>query len=332
MTDRPAPTVAALRANPPEREAEVTLPLLLRRVAEKTSRTGSAYLVVDVGDRTGSLTLSVFGDQPACDVFRAAQEGDVFLCTLRSDTYQGRWSPKVAEARAVSEADAAARGWLDALVEVAPEDPAVLERDLREAVALLQPEALRATVEGVLEELGSAFLTAPAANSMHHAYRSGLLEHTVHMVRAARAVLPLYPEVEPSLALAGVILHDAGKALEYDGGLGTRKTRLGQLQGHVVLGYRLVRKAALRARLPEDLAERLEHIILSHQGEPEWGAAVYAATPEAVFVSLVDNLDAKMGMVQRALRQGAAREGFSEFLPGLSSPLLVEKPGGAPGA
>jgi 3'-5' exoribonuclease len=178
----------------------------------------------------------------------------------------------------------------------------------------------------VLDELGPAFLQAPAANSMHHAYRGGLLEHTVHMVRAAQVLLPLYPEVHPGLAIAGVILHDAGKALEYESGLAARKTRLGQLQGHVVLGYRLVRKAALRAHLDEELAGRLEHIILSHQGEPEWGAAVYAATPEAVFVSLVDNLDAKMGMVQRALRQGPVREGFSEFLPGLSSVLLVDPP------
>ena len=80
------------------------------------------------------------------------------------------------------------------------------------------------------------------------------------------------------------------------------------------------------ARITE-LLERLEHIVLSHQGEPEWGAAVYAATPEAVFVSMIDNLDAKMGMVQRALRQASDGEEFSERLPGLSSQLLTRPPG-----
>jgi 3'-5' exoribonuclease len=162
---------------------------------------------------------------------------------------------------------------------------------------------------------------------MHHAYRHGLLEHTTHMARACQALLPLYPEVNADLAMAGVLLHDTGKTIEYEGTLATKRSRRGLLQGHVVLGYQLVRKAGLKAKLDAELLERLEHIVLSHQGEPEWGAAVYAATPEAVFVSLVDNLDAKMGMVQRALRQAPAGEEFSERLPGLSSPLLTKPPG-----
>jgi 3'-5' exoribonuclease len=107
--------------------------------------------------------------------------------------------------------------------------------------------------------------------------------------------------------------------------MSSRRSRKGILQGHVVLGYQLVRKAGLKAKLDPDRLERLEHIVLSHQGEPEWGAAVYAATPEAVFVSMVDNLDARMGMVQRALRQAGETDEFSERLPGLNSALLVRK-------
>jgi 3'-5' exoribonuclease len=87
-----------------------------------------------------------------------------------------------------------------------------------------------------------------------------------------------------------------------------------------------VRKAGLKAKLDAERLERLEHIILSHQGEMEWGAAALAATPEAVFVSLIDNLDAKMGMVQRALRLAAEGEEFSERIPGLNAPLLLRKP------
>ena len=102
------------------------------------------------------------------------------------------------------------------------------------------------------------------------------------MARAAKALLPLYREVDPDLAIAGILVHDTGKVLEYEGALGARRSRKGILQGHVVLGYQLVRKAGLRARLDEDRLERLEHIVLSHQGEPAWGAAAWAATPEAV--------------------------------------------------
>jgi 3'-5' exoribonuclease len=145
------------------------------------------------------------------------------------------------------------------------------------------------------------------------------------MARACKALLPLYPEVDPDLAMAGILLHDTGKAIEYEGTLATKRSRRGILQGHVVLGYQLARKAGIKAKLDNDRLERLEHIILSHQGEPEWGAAVYAATPEAVFVSMIDNLDAKMGMVQRALRQAGEGDEFSERLPGLSSALLTRK-------
>jgi 3'-5' exoribonuclease len=145
------------------------------------------------------------------------------------------------------------------------------------------------------------------------------------MARACRALLPLYAEVDADLALAGVLLHDTGKAIEYEGTLATKRSRRGILQGHVVLGYQLARKHGIRAKLDPDRLERLEHIILSHQGEPEWGAAVYAATPEAVFVSMIDNLDARMGMVQRALRQAGDGDEFSERLPGLSAQLLTRK-------
>jgi 3'-5' exoribonuclease len=158
---------------------------------------------------------------------------------------------------------------------------------------------------------------------MHHAYRHGLLEHTVHMARAAKALLPLYAEADPDLTMAGILLHDTGKTIEYEGTLVTKRGRRGILQGHVVLGYQLVRKAALRAKLDPERTERLEHIILSHQGQLEWGAAAMAATPEAVLVSMIDNLDAKMGMVQRALRNAPAGEEFSEKLLGLDAPLLL---------
>ena len=202
---------------------------------------------------------------------------------------------------------------------------------MQAAIARIALAELRATVLAALEEIGAAFRVAPAAVSMHHAYRHGLLEHTVHMVRAALALLPLYAEVDADLALAGTILHDTGKAIEYEGDLATRRSRRGILQGHVVLGYQLVRRAGLKARLDAEKLERLEHIILSHQGQMEWGAAAMAATPEAVFVSMIDNLDAKMGMVQRALRQSDDAQEFSERLPGLESPLLLRRTGPATG-
>jgi 3'-5' exoribonuclease len=212
---------------------------------------------------------------------------------------------------------------MELLVEVCPENPEALWTEFQGFIQGIGHPELRETVRSVFEEIGPDFRAAPAAISIHHAYRHGLLEHTTHMARAARALLPLYPEIDADLAMAGILLHDIGKTVEYEGALVPKRGRHGILQGHVVLGYQLARKAGLKAKLDADRLERLEHIVLSHQGELEWGAAALAATPEAVFVSMVDNLDAKMGMVQRALRQGAGAGEFSEKLLGLNAPLLI---------
>jgi 3'-5' exoribonuclease len=299
--------------------------LVVRKLVTKTAANGNAFLSIDLGDRSGSFGCTIFGDSPAFEVLRAAGEGAVVRVEGRIDFFQGRLSPRLGRVGVLSEAELGAPGLLDSLVETAPESPDAMWQEINASIDAINHAELRATVRAVFEEIGDAFRWAPAAVSMHHAYRHGLLEHTTHMARACRALLPLYPEVDPDLALAGVLLHDTGKTIEYEGTLATKRSRRGILQGHVVLGYQLARKAGMKAHLPAELLERLEHVILSHQGEPEWGAAIYAATPEAVFVSMIDNLDARMGMVQRALRQSNEGDDFSERLPGLSSPLLTRK-------
>jgi len=300
--------------------------LVVRKLAAKTASNGNPFFSVDLGDRSGSFGCTVFNDNPAFELLKSAGEGAVVRIEGKVDYYQGRLSPKLGRVALLSEAELGAPGLLDNLVELAPENADALWLEFNGFIDGLAHAELRATVRAVFDDIGEAFRWSPAAVAMHHAYRHGLLEHTVHMARACRALLPLYPEVDADLAMAGILLHDTGKTIEYEGTLATKRSRRGILQGHVVLGYQLVRKAGKKTKLGDDLLERLEHIVLSHQGEPEWGAAVYAATPEAVFVAMIDNLDAKMGMVQRALRQAAEGEEFSERLPGLSSPLLTRPP------
>jgi 3'-5' exoribonuclease len=299
--------------------------LVIKKLAPKTASNGNPFFSLELGDRTGSFTCTVFNDSPVFEALKAAGEGAVVRIEGKVEFYQGRLSPRLGRAIALAEDELAAPGVLENLVEVAPEDHEQLWQEIQAFIDAIKHDELRMTVRGVFEDIGDTFRWSPAAVAMHHAYRHGLLEHTTHMARACRALLPLYPEVDADLAMAGILLHDTGKAIEYEGTLSTRRSRRGILQGHVVLGYQLARKAGIRAKLDSERLERLEHIILSHQGEPEWGAAVYAATPEAVFVSMIDNLDAKMGMVQRALRQSGEADEFSERLPGLCTQLLTRR-------
>jgi 3'-5' exoribonuclease len=298
--------------------------LVLRRVAAKTAANGNPFLNVELGDRTGSFSCTVFSDNPAFEVLKASAEGSIVRVEGKIDCFQGRLSPKLARAAIVPESELAPGEAVENLVERSPVDPECMWTEFQGFIAGITQAELKAAVQAAFDEMGESFRSAPAAISMHHAYRHGLLEHTLRMARAARALLPLYPEVDPDLAMAGILLHDAGKTMEYEGKIATRRSRRGILQGHVVLGYQLVRKAGLKAKVDPDRLERLEHIILSHQGELEWGAAAMAATPEAVFVSMVDNLDARMGMVQQALRQAVEGQEFSERVPGLEAPLLTK--------
>jgi len=321
----PSP-VSALRSSDLGDGTSFTSVLVLRKLTSRTASNGNPFLVVELGDRTGSFSSTVFSDNPAFETFRSTAEGAVFRVEGRIDHYQGRLSPKLQQVTPLDESQLADPELIEHLVETPPEAAAALWQELQGFIGEIRHAGLAETVRHVFEEVGDSFRVSSAAISMHHAYRHGLLEHTVHMARAGRALLPIYPEVDADLALAGILLHDVGKVLEYEGTFATRRSRRGILQGHVVLGYQLTRKAGLKAKLDPDRLERLEHIILSHQGEPEWGAAVYAATPEAVFVAKVDDLDAKMGMVQRALRQAQPDDVFSDRLPGLNTFLLLPPP------
>jgi len=327
MADLPTPlSVREVKSLPRDGGDTFASVLLVRRVSSKTAKNGNPFLVVELGDKTGSINTNVFGDSPSFELFSSLKEGGIVRIEARVDYYQDRLSPRLLRAEAISAEQLAGSPLMANLVETAPEDADVLWAEFQQHIAALQHPEIRATVQAVFDEIGEPFRRAPAAVAMHHAYRHGLLEHTSHMARACRALLPLYPEVDADLALAGVLVHDTGKVIEYEGDLATTRSRKGILQGHVVLGYQLVRKAGLKAKLSPDLLERLEHIVLSHQGELEWGAAVIAATPEAVFVAKIDDLDAKMGMVQRLLRQGSENGEFSEKHFGLNAQLLLTKP------
>ncbi|NBD39056.1 MAG: HD domain-containing protein [Verrucomicrobia bacterium] len=315
-------TVAELKELPQGDKVPFEAVLVLKRANIRKARNDSEFLMVELGDKSGVFHYVCFANSRLFSFFLNLSEGTVLRVQGSTDHYQNRFSPSLANVEKVPEEEH--HRFLENLIECAPVPMEELWAELQNFIKNIGHEKLRSTTADAISQLESAFKSTPGAISMHHAYRSGLLEHTVRMARAAKAVLPLYPEVHADLAMSGILLHDLGKALEYTGDLATKKSRAGHLQGHVVLGYRQVRRAALTCGLEEDLVERLEHIILSHQGELEWGAAVKAATAEAVFVSMIDNLDAKMGMVQYALRSTPEGQEFSDFVPGLGAPVLVK--------
>ena len=154
----------------------------------------------------------------------------------------------------------------------------------------------------------------PAARLYHHPYLGGLLEHTWFVARHTQASLAIYPDLNPSLALAGAILHDLGKVKEIANPTAPELTVAGQLLGHIVLGWEMVREEARAMEFPDaNLLIQLEHIILAHHGALEFGSPVPPKTREALLVYFLDDLDAKLKMMSTHLQSDSGDDDFTSY-------------------
>jgi 3'-5' exoribonuclease len=201
---------------------------------------------------------------------------------------------------------------------------------LTEICATLKNHHLAAIVRAYLDdaELMDKFRRAPAASSFHHAFLGGLLEHTLNAMEVADAVCAFYPRLNRDLVVAGIFLHDIAKTWELAYDSAFSYTDGGQLVGHVVKAAMWVEEKsrvaaeALGEPIPRPLIDVLQHIILSHHGLPEFGAARLPATPEAIAVHAIENLDAKLMMALSATRSDEAGGGngnWTEYLKAFSS-------------
>lgn len=210
--------------------------------------------------------------------------------------------------------------------------------EVRAILESVEHPALTALVGAYLddEKLMDKFRRAPAAKNLHHAWIGGLLEHTLQLLKLADRMLPLYPNLNRDLVLVGLFLHDLAKTSELSWAKGFEYTTLGKLVGHIVIGSMILeRKAAEIAKagapLPPIVRVVLHHIILSHHDKPEFGAAKRPSTPEAIFVALLDNLDAKTNMaLHHAGREeecvSADGDGFTEKVWALETSLYAPDP------
>ncbi len=185
----------------------------------------------------------------------------------------------------------------------------------------MRDPGMRALADAYLtdEAMMAAFRHAPAATNVHHAWIGGLLEHTHQLISLADRMLPLYPSLNRDIVLMGLFLHDLGKTVELEWEKGFNYTMDGQLVGHLVRGaIWLQLKAAMAARssgirLPAEVVTVLQHIVISHHGLLEHGAAKLPSTPEAVFVAMLDNLEAKTTVAIRAVARERLHAGNAVF-------------------
>jgi 3'-5' exoribonuclease len=196
-------------------------------------------------------------------------------------------------------------------------------------VAAFKNEDLKRLVFSFLddEEIGPAFRAAPAAKRLHHAWLGGLLEHVLTLVRVCLATVPFYPEVDPDLLITGAILHDIGKVRELEWGSSFSYTLEGQMIGHISIAQGMLsEKVWALAPFPEKLRVLVEHMILSHHGKYEFGSPKLPMTPEAILLSALDDLEAKMQAVRNefaaAESAGKGSDEMTEWVRSMDRPLF----------
>ena len=177
---------------------------------------------------------------------------------------------------------------------------------LVDTVASLEDGDYRAVCQEMLGTYGKQLRLIPAAKSVHHGFVGGLLMHTAYMMRAADFYAGLYPAVDRSLLLAGTLLHDFCKCEEFVTsplGLVAEYSLKGQLLGHLVLGAEAVSRMADKLHIPEEKSVLLQHMILSHHGEPEFGAAVRPMCIESELLSYLDLIDSRMEIYTETMEE-----------------------------
>jgi 3'-5' exoribonuclease len=174
------------------------------------------------------------------------------------------------------------------------------------------------------------FCTAPAGTQNHHSYIGGLLEHTHSMLNVAKAMLPFYPQLQSDLVLAGIFLHDMGKTEELSYQMAFSYTDSGQLIGHIVQTVIMVIKKTeslekAGTAVDKQILDSLQHIILSHHGQYEFGSPKLPMTAEAFLISYLDNIDAKINQVTAKIESEPGESNWTGFIKSLESKLYRKK-------
>lgn len=276
------------------------------RIAQKELRTtsaGSLYVHAVLADRTGQMVARMWNATQK--LYDSMPEGGLLHLQGRVDSYKGRPQFIIEGIRSVQDGSVDPS---DFLPTTSLDVDKMWERT-KQILRTIENADLKALLARFVNDpqFESGFKRAPAATQHHHAYLGGLLEHTLNLLELALLAAPRYPGVSRDLLLAGLFLHDAGKVWELAYATNIAYTNEGNLLGHLVQGTLEVDRAARALEreqgrpFPPAIETALKHIILAHHGRYEFGSPRLPATPEAVMIHYLDNLDAKLNMVFNAI-------------------------------
>ena len=267
---------------------------LLGSVSKGVNANGGSYFSVELRDASGQITAKKW------DATLADEEifvtGNVIHITGETNRYKDALQLKILNA------DVVPIDHIDVtkFVKAPPVSKDELVSRFDAYVDGLNNEDCKSLIRYFMAKFNDKLLTYPAAVSIHHEYSSGLLMHSITMADIASYLAPIY-DADRDLLIAGCLLHDMGKIIELEGPIVYKYSLEGKLLGHISIMAAEIRKAAEELNITSEIPVLLEHMVLSHHGQQEFGSPVMPLTKEALLLSLIDNLDSKMVVVNKAI-------------------------------
>ncbi|WEG12037.1 3'-5' exoribonuclease YhaM [Pullulanibacillus sp. KACC 23026] len=283
--------------------------LLIKSVSRSIASNGKPYLTIILQDVSGEIEAKLWDiSRDDEDIY---QPDTIVLVEGDITSFRGKMQLRIRRIRQAKESDPITKA---DLVPVAPVPVADMMEKITQYIFKMNNPVLQRMTRALLKKHQQAFYEYPAATKNHHEYMSGLAYHVTSMLDLAAAISGLYPELDEDLLYAGIILHDMGKVIELSGPTATAYTLEGKLLGHITIMVNEIGEAA--KALDYEEAEEvliLKHLILSHHHKGEWGSPKPPLIKEAEILHMIDNLDAKMNMMSRALEKVQPGE-FTERL------------------
>jgi len=295
----------------------------------RTTAQGTRMISLTLRDASGEVKAVHF--DPDDDIADALAPGDV-VKVQGAYSVNPRFGPQVK----VDRLRIMQRGEYDesTLVAVSPVGRDELAERLAALIDSVADAALRTLLERAFDgsrEPGATFAVAPAAVRNHHAYRYGLLEHSLVVAEVAACTAAQLPGVDRDLVVAGALLHDIGKTLAYSSDpFAPGITDVGRLHGEIVLGHDIVKGlVAEQPGFPPELDRRLRHVLIAHHGEREKGSPAIPMTSEAVIVHYCDDMTARVAAIEAAQRAAKAGERWTAWVNMIDAPAYLGDEDGA---
>lgn len=279
--------------------------VLVKSCDKKTAKNGSVFLDMWLADKSGEINAKMWDWREGAFLPEA---NTIIKVRGVQSSYNGTPQLRVDRARNVWDNDNVN---MADIIPSSDYEGKYMMQSIRNKVNAFTNDQLRTLVNAVLDEYGDKMLDCPAAFKLHHAIRGGLLMHTLSIVKMCECVASIYPTVDRELLISGAILHDVCKTDEFNissSGLVDSYTVEGTLIGHLVMGAMAIDRIAGENGIDKDTAMLLEHMLISHHGEPEFGAATRPLFLEAEILSELDSLDANIYEIESCLADVSPRE------------------------